>query len=115
MKQSITRSSEYLDFTRNRPCSFCAHPSTEPHHVFKQLRGISEAGMAQKGTDFLAIPVCHPCHEKLENGNLRPDRDDLFELIVINLISYLSPENLGTSSPRCEVAPEGRFVEAPQR
>jgi hypothetical protein len=99
MKQITTKSSDYLDFIRTRPCCFCCAPADEPHHVFKRLRGISEAGMAQRGSDYLAIPVCHLCHEKLENGSLEPGPAELLELIVINLICYL-----GTLS---SAAPEG--------
>ena len=45
--------------------------------------------MAQKGSDYLAIPVCEQrCHRELHNGTLRPAREDLLEIIVINLICY---------------------------
>lgn len=89
VKQIDTESSQYLDFVRTRPCCFCAQPVTEPHHVFKRLRGISEAGMAQRGSDYLAIPVCRVCHDKLGNGSFQPNRAELLELIVIHLICYL--------------------------
>jgi hypothetical protein len=45
--------------------------------------------MAEKGTHYLAIPVCRLCHERLGNASLEPSRDELLELIVINLICYM--------------------------
>jgi hypothetical protein len=100
MKQTNSKNSQYLDFIRTRPCSLCFSPNTEPHHVFKRLRGISEAGMAQKGSHYLAIPVCRLCHERLGNASLKPSRDELLELIVINLICYMG----GCSFPRSNEA-----------
>jgi hypothetical protein len=91
MRHNMTsRNEAYLNFIRSRPCAFCARSPVDPHHTFKRLRGISEAGMAQKGADYLAISLCRQCHEKLQSGQLTPDRADLLELVVINLISYLN-------------------------
>lgn len=83
------RSPEYLNFIRTRPCSFCGNPLTEPHHCIKRLRGISQAQLAQKGSDYLAIPVCHRCHEDIRDGRLQPRREEYLELCLINLICYL--------------------------
>jgi len=100
VKQARNKDSEYLDFIRTRPCSFCFRPNSEPHHVLKRLRGISEAGMAQKGNHYLAIPVCRLCHEKLGSALLEPSRDELLELIVINLICYMGACSLpGSNEP----------------
>lgn len=91
MRHDVTsRNEAYLNFIRSRPCSFCARSPVDPHHPVKRLRGISEAGMAQKGADHLAIPVCRRCHEKLHSGRLTPSRADLLELVVINLICHLN-------------------------
>jgi hypothetical protein len=46
--------------------------------------------MAQKGADFLAIPVCRPCHTKFHDGTPKPSQAELFELIVIHLVCYLN-------------------------
>lgn len=86
-----TEDAVYLDFIRRRPCSFCGNPNTIPHHVFKTLRGINAAGIAEKGSDYLAIPVCEQrCHRKIHNGSLRPPREELLQIIVINLICFLN-------------------------
>jgi|SRR5579863_419119 len=84
-----TRDALYLDFIRGRPCSFCGKPNTVPHHALKRLRGISEAGMAQKGSDYLAIPVCGLCHTRIHNKTLRPQPEELLEIIAINVICFL--------------------------
>ena len=83
------REAQYLEFVRKRPCSFCGNPNTEPHHVFRRLRGISEAGMAEKGSDYLAIPICRACHARLHEGSLKVADEDLLVCIVINLICFL--------------------------
>ena len=86
--QTTIKSREYLDFIRGRPCSFCVSPA-EPHHPIKRLRGISEAGVSQKGSDYLAIPLCRFCHAKIHAGTIRLERVELLELIVVNLVGYL--------------------------
>jgi hypothetical protein len=86
----IMKDETYLDLLRSRPCSFCAYPKTEPHHSLRRLRGISEGGLAQKGPDYLAIPICHRCHEHIRDGRLKPSREEYMELCLINLICYLS-------------------------
>jgi hypothetical protein len=94
LEETPMRSPEYLNFIRTRPCSFCGNPLTEPHHCIKRLRGISDARLAQKGSDYLAIPVCHKCHEDNRDGRLKPSREEYLELCLINLICYL--ERTGT-------------------
>lgn len=90
IEEILMRSPEYLNFIRTRPCSFCGNPTTEPHHCIKRLPGISEARLAQKGSDHLAIPVCHKCHEKIRDGRLKPSREEYLELSLINLTCYLN-------------------------
>lgn len=90
-KWPIARDGKYLDFIRTRPCSFCACQVVEPHHVLKGLRGI-RAGMVQK-IDYVAIPLCRRCHEDLHKGLLKPSREELLEVILINVICYLDQRN----------------------
>jgi hypothetical protein len=79
----------YLDFIRSRPCSFCGKSCTDPHHAIRTLRGISEAGLAQKGSDYLTVPACRLHHEQLHAGHLQVSREDLLEIIVTNVICYV--------------------------
>jgi len=81
--------SEYLDFIRSRPCTLCGNPQTEPDHAIRRLPGISEARLAQKGSDFLCIPLCNPCHTKLHRGVIVLSRTGLLEFCTINLICFL--------------------------
>jgi hypothetical protein len=83
------KNSTYLNFIRSRPCTFCGNPCTDPHHAIRNLRGISEAGLAQKGSDYLTIPACRRHHDKLHAGHLQISREDLLEIIITNLICYL--------------------------
>jgi hypothetical protein len=98
-----TRSSKYLQFIRTRACSLCADPETDAHHSLRTLPGISEAGLAQKGSDYLAIPLCRRHHELLHSGRETLSREEILELIVINLICYVTrPRSSGmdlSSSP----------------
>jgi len=84
-----TAGSDYLDFIRSRPCTLCGNPQTEPHHDIRRLPGISEARLAQKGSDFLCIPLCNPCHTKLHRGGITLSRTEILEFCLINLICFL--------------------------
>ena len=83
------RNSAYLEFIRNRPCAFCAGQPVDPHHALKRLRGISAAGLGQKGNDLLGIPACRRCHEQIHARKLRPSREEILELIVTCLVCFL--------------------------
>lgn len=85
----VKRNPRYLEFIRSRPCAFCAHPATEPHHTFKTLRGVCAAGMAQKGSDWLTIPVCRRHHKMIHSSPFKPSREELLELITTYLIVFL--------------------------
>lgn len=84
------RNSTYLQFIRSRPCSFCAWSPCDPHHSIKRFRPVSEAGLGQKGSDYLAIPLCRRCHGNLHQGSLKLDRQELYELIIVNLVAFLA-------------------------
>ena len=88
-KEQTTKSAHYLDFIRTRPCSLCGNPCAEPHHAIKRLPGVSEARLAQKGSDCLTIPLCHLCHTKLHRGRIAVTYTKVLEYCLINLICYL--------------------------
>ena len=88
------RNSKYLDYLRGRPCSFCFRGPCDPHHIFKQFRGICIAALGRKGSDYLAIATCRECHGKIHAGKHRPDRIDYLELIIIHLICFITRTNV---------------------
>lgn len=88
----------YLDFIRSRVCSFCASAPVEPHHVFKHFRGISDGGIGRKGSDYLTVPVCRDCHTRIHSSHLRPERIELLELIVMNLVCFIAGRKTRRSS-----------------
>jgi len=95
------RDSHYLNFIRTRPCMLCGNPRTNPHHALRTLRGISAAGMAEKGSDYLALPLCRSHHDAVHRGSLKLQREDLLEFIAINLICYLGTlSNPAQNGPR---------------
>ncbi len=91
LRLATIKDSHYLEFLRERPCCICLRwgVRVEPHHLFKQLAGISYAGIGQKGSDLLAIPVCRECHIRFHSGALRLSREDALQLILVNLVQYL--------------------------
>jgi hypothetical protein len=76
----------------------------------KRLRGISVAGLGQKGSDVLAIPACRPCHEKIHAGKLQPSREEILELIVTLLICFLDENSAGIKVAVNSVSVFGRTV-----
>ena len=86
------RNSKYLEYVRNRPCSFCFRGPCEPHHVFKEFRGISTGGLGRKGSDYLSIAVCRNCHERIHAGSLRPSHVEFLELITIHLVCFIDED-----------------------
>jgi hypothetical protein len=46
--------------------------------------------MAEKGSNYLAIPLCRRHHDAVHRGSLKLQHEELLEFIAINLISYLS-------------------------
>ena len=88
-KKLPQRNSKYLEFVRSRLCSFCLGGPADAHHPLKFLLGISTGGRGKKGSDYLSIAVCRPCHGKLHNGALKPERTHIFELIICHLIGFI--------------------------
>lgn len=84
------RDPAYLDFIRGRVCSFCFNAPAEPHHALRHFREISAGGIGVKGSDYLSIPVCRRCHERIGAGNLQVERVELQELIIINLVCFVA-------------------------
>lgn len=84
------RNPAYLAFIRSRPCAFCVNPVSEPHHAVKRLKGISEAGLQEKGSDYLTIPICRRCHLRLHNGRLKVERGEILECILTYVICYVN-------------------------
>ena len=87
--QLLQKNSKYLEYVRSRPCSFCLRAPCEPHHVFKDFRGINTGGLGRKGSDYLSIAVCRKCHERIHAWSLRPSHVGLLELIVIHLACFV--------------------------
>lgn len=83
------RNPKYLEFIRTRPCWFCGREA-EPHHSIKHLRPISDGGTARKGSDYLAIPLCRLCHGKVHSGQLKIERVELLEIIIVNLVAFIA-------------------------
>ncbi len=101
---TTNRGSIYIEFIRSRPCNLCGNPQTEPHHSIRRLPGISEAGLAQKGSDYLTIPVCHKCHEDIRDGRLKPSREEYLEICLINLICHLDASQKRGNSATVDAA-----------
>jgi hypothetical protein len=80
----------YLTFIRTQLCSFCGRNPCDAHHAIKHFRSISGGGIGLKGSDFLSIPACRKCHGELHRGSLKIDRQELLELIIVNLVGFLA-------------------------
>jgi len=50
------RSEDYLDFIRSKPCLICGRKAVPAHQNLKM------GGMAKKGHDSCALPLCDECH-----------------------------------------------------
>jgi hypothetical protein len=56
---------EHLRWVRRQPCSMCGKGApSHAHHP-------TGAGMALKGPDKLAVPLCHTCHRQYHDGRGR--------------------------------------------
>lgn len=64
--QPAARSDAYIDRIRAQPCWHCGQPPrSEPHHEGRR-------GVAQKCSDFLAVPLCNKCHFLVTNKHRLP-------------------------------------------
>lgn len=86
----LMRDPIYLDFIRTRVCSFCPSLQVEPHHAIRHFLGIGSGGVGVKGSDYLSLPVCRNCHTRIHSSYVRPERIELLELIVRNLICFIA-------------------------
>jgi hypothetical protein len=82
------RNRDYLAFIRSRVCWFCFSGATEPHHSIRHFRGIGSGGVGVKGSDYLTIPLCRPCHERIHLRRL--ERSEYLEIIITNLVCYIT-------------------------
>ena len=57
-KEKTYRSEKYKAFIRKQPCLICEYPVSEHHH--ETLNG--KKGVAIKGPDNEALPLCYRCH-----------------------------------------------------
>lgn len=57
-----TENREYLDWVKKHDCCVCGQSRGEmdPHHL-------DAVGIATKGTDFLTVPLCRMCHNRLDS------------------------------------------------
>jgi hypothetical protein len=62
-KSKPARSPKYLYWIRRQPCTVCQRPdSIDAHHT-------ESGGIATKGSDYSAIPLCVFCHRKLHDNH----------------------------------------------
>lgn len=57
-----TENRAYLDWVKSHECCVCGQkkPNMDPHHL-------DPVGVATKGSDFLAVPLCRDCHDRLDS------------------------------------------------
>ena len=70
-KEKTHRSEEYKAFIRRQPCLICEYPNSEHHHETLN----SKKGMALKGPDNEALPLCTIHHRERH----RIGRDTFFK------------------------------------
>lgn len=56
-----TENRAYLDWVKSHACCVCGvtERTIDPHHL-------DPVGVATKGTDFLAVPLCRSCHNSMD-------------------------------------------------
>lgn len=53
---------KYLAFVRTKPCARCGAPApSDPHHI------VSRMWREVKRNDYLALPLCRPCHTLVDH------------------------------------------------
>lgn len=61
-KSKTFRSKKYLEFIRSQPCILCGcEEDIQAHHT-------ASAGIALRGSDYSAIPVCPKCHHRFDQA-----------------------------------------------
>ena len=75
------RTRKYLDWVASQNCVLCGAVGVHCHHIREGQ------GMAQRASDYLAIPLCPECHQG-PNG-LHGDRS-LFRVYKVNELDLLA-------------------------
>ena len=52
---------KYLDWLKTGECVSCGMPADDAHHLLLPYDGI----MGSKQDDFMAVPVCRGCHDRI--------------------------------------------------
>ena len=61
---------KYLDWVATLPCSHCGvEDETIVAHHLKHRYAPWSGGIAYKASDWLTMPLCYACHNKLHNGS----------------------------------------------
>lgn len=89
------RDERFLTFVRALPCAVRrCHGKADPHHSKLDWTPVSEGGMAKKGSDYCAVPLC-----RIHHSEIHAKGDPWFEaeygliidrVIVATLISYIA-------------------------
>ena len=76
-----TTNRDFLQFAHSFPCK-CKMCGENP---FSELHHFGSGGMGMKGSDYLVVRLCHPCHEKARKVHaMRRDGD--FETLSLFLL-----------------------------
>ena len=79
------RNKAYLKWLQTKPCCLCGKIDGEPaHHIRRSYWG---AGMSQKSHDYVAVPICLNCDDKVHNAKLYIENED--RIIINNLMRYI--------------------------
>ena len=60
----------YTKWVATHPCAACGiHDETiSPHHL-KHIYALLSGGTGYKASDWLTMPLCYTCHDKLHGGS----------------------------------------------
>ena len=76
------RNYDYLTFIRTKSCCICGDMGSDAHHFPR----CGEAGMAQKASDMMAIPMCRTCHTEYHMARLDVADIDKMELARLDCL-----------------------------
>ena len=102
------RDPNYLNWIRSLPCTLCLRRPVEAHHT-------TVNGMASKGSDYEAIPLCAWCHRLGAWAWHQAGRRRFLNATGLDLTALttrLNREYLETHTDRGEV-PEGLVIRGP--